>query len=135
MEGVTDEARTKAFEEFKERCENDYYVEYFWFPSQKKCWINNWKNDGDSADAEDYPSPAKARRQSTATLLSGVLNSTVWPRLPGRFQLKVLTSFAMSVLPERSAENPIVTPLIDALHFQRGIHNMRVKDMEWEIPM
>lgn len=135
MKGVTEEARAEAFKEFVDRCENDYYVEYFWFPLQKKCWINNWKNNGNPADAEDYPSPAKARNQAISIFLSGVLNSTIWPRLPGRFQVKVTSAFAMLVLPERTEENPIVTPLIDALHFQRGIHNMRVRDMEWEIPI
>ena len=29
----------------------------------------------------------------------------------------------------------IVTPLIEALHFQRGIHNLRVRNMEFEIPV
>jgi len=124
MKGVTEEARAEAFKEFVDRCENDYYVEYFWFPSQKKCWINNWKNDGNPADAEDYPSPTAARNQARSAFLSGVLNSKVWPRLPGRFQVKVTSTIAMLVLPERTEENPIVTPLIDALHFQRGIHNV-----------
>lgn len=135
MEGVTEETLAEAFEEFKERCENDYYVEYFWFPSQKECWINNWKNDGSAKDAVDYPSPKKARFAGTSSLLAEVANSKVWTKYPANYQLKVLTYFAMRALPERTSENPIVTPLIDALHFQRGIHNMRVRDTEWEIPM
>ena len=27
---------SNAFKEFEIQCENDYYVEYFWFPGQKR---------------------------------------------------------------------------------------------------
>ncbi len=135
MKGITNDDLAKAFEEFKERCENDYYVEYFWFPSQKKCWVHTWNNDGNPANAKDYPSPAKAKLQGISTLLSEVLNNVVWPLLPGRFQMKVVSFLAMAQLPERTEKDPIVTSLVDALHFQRGVHNMRVNNMEWELPM
>jgi hypothetical protein len=38
----------------------------------------------------------------------------------------------MTLLPDGDSTT---TPLIDALHFRRGIQNMRVLDMEWEIPI
>jgi len=43
-----------------------------------------------------------------------------------------MASSAMKALPK---DEEIVTPLIDGLHFQRGIQNMRVYDMEFEIPI
>jgi hypothetical protein len=40
------------------------------------------------------------------------------------------------VLPKVAPNKPaIVTPLIDGLHFKRGIQNLRVYDLEWEIPI
>ncbi|MDP9106078.1 MAG: hypothetical protein M3N49_09100 [Candidatus Eremiobacteraeota bacterium] len=43
---------------------------------------------------------------------------------------------AMSRMPNIGANDPPITaPLIDALHFRRGIQNMRVLEMELEIPI
>ena len=52
--------------------------------------------------------------------------------LPARIQAKIIGSGAMLLLPGNEI---IVAPLIDALHFRRGIQNMRVYDMELEIPI
>lgn len=30
--------------EFIKRCRDDYYLEWFWFPYQKQCWVNTWKS-------------------------------------------------------------------------------------------
>jgi hypothetical protein len=136
MSGITQKMLDQAFDEFVETCENDYYVEYFWFPSQKNCWLNNWKNDGKPSDCvTEYPLPEVIKYQEFTSFLSGVANSTIFRVLPGSFQLKVMSTFAMLDLPKRNDDDPIVTPLIEALHFRRGIQNMRVSDMEWEIPI
>jgi hypothetical protein len=43
---------------------------------------------------------------------------------------------AMKNLDERKAgEKPIRTLLPNALHFQRGVQNIRVRDLEVEIPV
>ena len=34
---------TGALEEFKERVEEGYYAEWFWFPYQSDVWVNTWK--------------------------------------------------------------------------------------------
>ena len=135
MTGITEEMLDEAFEEFKYNCENDYYVEYFWFPGQEKTWINCWNNDGDCTKAVEYPCDFTIKYQETTTFLSGIVNNTIFRFLSPKFQMNVLSTFAMLDLPERSDDNPIVTPLIEGLHFRRGISNMRVKDMEWEIPI
>jgi hypothetical protein len=135
MSGITSEMLSEAFEKFKDRCENYYYSEWFWFPTSKECWVNCWKNDGDKKDAREYPCPFVVEYQEFTTFLSGVANSTIFRILPKQFQMRVLTTFAMLDMPERTSENPIVTPVSEALHFRRGIQNMRVNDMEWEIPI
>jgi hypothetical protein len=125
-----------ALKEFENQCENYYYVEYFWFPGQKKTWINNWKNDGDCNDEPvEYPCEYAVKYQELTTFLSGIANNTIFELFSPRFQMNVLSTFAMLDMPERKDDNPIVAPLIEGLHFRRGIQNMRVNDMEWEIPI
>jgi len=128
MADITSEMRARAFEEFKEKCENDYYVEYFWFPSQKDCWINCWKNDGKANDAAEYPCPFVVEYQEFT-------NNTIFRILPASFQMRVMSIFAMLDLPERKRDNPSGTPISEAIHFRRGTQNMRLTDMEWEIPI
>ena len=64
--------------------------------------------------------------------LAHLANKTIFRLLPGRAQAKLMASSAMDALPKGET---IVTPLINGLHFQRGIQNMRVYDMEFEIPI
>ena len=59
-------------------------------------------------------------------------NRTLFRLLPGRVQAKINGTAAMLGLPDGRT---IVTPVADALHFQRGIQNLRVLDMELEIPI
>lgn len=42
--GITSDMIQKAREDFIRRCENDYYLEWFWFPYQEDCWINTWSS-------------------------------------------------------------------------------------------
>ena len=86
-------------------------------------------------DTKEYPIPGAAKLQSFGTLASDTLNNEFFGKYPASFQTNFMSSLAMFGLPQRTKDNPIVTPLIDALHFQRGVHNMRCNDMEWEIPM
>lgn len=43
--GITSEMLEKARKDFIERCENDYYLEWFWFPYQEDAWINTWASE------------------------------------------------------------------------------------------
>jgi hypothetical protein len=135
--GVTPGQLDAAWRDFVDRCENDYYTEWFWFPYQSDCWINTWKNDGLSTDAVDYPSPADAGLQWLEEWIAQCLTDwSFFQALPGAVQGFLFGSFAMTQLPAIGEnEQPITTPLIDALHFRRGIQNMRVLDMEFEIPI
>lgn len=132
MTGISEQDLQAAWTDFVNRCENDYYSEWFWFPYNQKCWVNTWKNDGKREDAKDYPSPIDTIIQETEEYLGQLLNTTIFKRLPGDWQARLLGTAAMAALPENQT---IVTPVIDALHFRRGIQNMRVLDMEFEIPI
>lgn len=132
MSGITPAELAVARDRFVAACEDDYYAEWFWFAFQDRCWVNTWKNDGKKADAKDYPGPIKTEWQKLMEYLAEVANTTVFKLLPPRCQATLMTTLAMQALP---VDTTIVTPLIDALHFQRGIQNMRVLDMEFEIPI
>lgn len=135
MSGITDAMLEEAFEDFKDKCDNAYYSEWFWYPGQKKCWINCWDNDGDQSKAVMSPDPLVKQYQEASTFLSAVANNTLFELLPPKFQIATLSTFAMFEAPERDDDHPSTTPLIEALHFRRGIHNIPCVDMEWEIPI
>lgn len=42
--GFTEKDLEAAREEFVKKCEEDYYVEWFWFPYQRYAWTNTWKS-------------------------------------------------------------------------------------------
>lgn len=42
--GLTEEDFEKARQEFVKRCDEDYYLEWFWFPYQRYVWTNTWKS-------------------------------------------------------------------------------------------
>jgi hypothetical protein len=132
MSGITASDLSSAWDEFVRRCENDYYAEWFWFPYQPDCWVNGWSNVGRREDARDYPSPAETVLQEAEEYLAQLLVSRVLHHLPGKWEAEFLAASAMAALPDGDT---IVAPLIDALHFRRGIQNMRVLDMELEIPI
>jgi hypothetical protein len=44
MEGITQERLEEARQDFVRRCEEDYYLEWFWFPLTNKVWVNGWKS-------------------------------------------------------------------------------------------
>ena len=132
MSAATPAALEKARQDFVERCENDYYAEWFWFAFQDRCWVNTWKNDGLKENAVDYPGDLKSELAAVMEYMAEVANTTVFKLLPPRWQAELTAGLAMDVMPKNTT---IETPLIDALHFQRGIQNMRVRDMEFEIPI
>jgi hypothetical protein len=122
----------RATRRFIRHCERDYYAEWFWFPYQENAWVNCWRNDGAREDAEPYPSEEQTLMQQIGTSLVQMLTDTTWAQLPGRTQAELFASLAMAGLP---SDVTIVTPLVEALHFQRGIQNFRVRNMEFEIPI
>ncbi|PSR85731.1 hypothetical protein BD289DRAFT_409085 [Coniella lustricola] len=136
---ITPEKRQADIEAFEKHCTDDYYVEYFWFPYADECWINNWNNTEDSNGVIDYPSEAQTFfmfvSQFTLNLLqdSKVLNELANAVNLDTAAVTLLSRTAMLALP--AWDKPVKTYLTDALHFQRGIQNVRVLDMEVEMPL
>lgn len=130
---LNDESLKKATKDFINTAEKSYYAEWFWFPFQNQCWVNTWNNDGKAEDAINYPSKDIIKRQEISAYLFEILfNHRLMDWLPFKKQrVKALTNIAMSSLPTK----PETIPLIEALHFRRGINNLRVYDMEFEIPI
>jgi hypothetical protein len=122
----------RARRRFVRQCEQSYYAEWFWFPYEKNGWVNCWRNDGARKDAKPYPGEEGTRAQQAGIAAVQMLTDTEWLKLPGRTQAELFAGIAMAGLP---TDVTIVTPIIEALHFQRGIHNFRVRDMEFEIPI
>jgi len=71
--------------------------------------------------------------------LGGVITThPFFNALPGHWQAQLLATMGMAALPPSfgEAETPkIITPLPNGLHFRRGVQNMRVRDMEFQIPI
>jgi hypothetical protein len=132
MSGVSQADLDAAAAAFAAQCENSYYAEWFWFPYQPDVWVNTWNNDGAQQDAQDYPSEWETFVEQTEEYLIELVTDSVFGLLPGRTQAEIFGSLAMANLPSGVT---VVTPVIDALHFRRGIQNFRVYDMEFEIPI
>lgn len=155
----------EAQADFERRAANDYYAEWFWFPYSDYAWINTWEITDDPSGAEDYPSPVSKVIQLASTLAMQVLQETAaLTQTQQWFPLTRTTPICESFCdhgPEMFAPNTdpndtaraaminlppyetlfgnhletIKTWLPDALHFQRAIQNVRVRDIEVEMPV
>ena len=137
----TQEEWNAALTDFERRCDDDYYAEFFWFTYQSTCWVNTWPEPTPDADgSRDYTSPLETFLQWIQTWLGGVITSTaLYQAIPGRWQAQLLASATMAAFPPTTfdveKDVPIKTSLPNALHFRRDDQNMRVRDMEFEIPI
>ncbi|KAJ8128011.1 hypothetical protein O1611_g5625 [Lasiodiplodia mahajangana] len=136
----TPEQKKDDLEKFKSRANNEYYAEWFWFPFSDEVWVNTWSTETDRAGAEDYPSIGKVFLQVVETvcmnLLQEILSCIKALQLAPELQTKILSWFAMMNLDERKEnQKPIRALVPDALHFQRGIQNLRVRDLEVAFPV
>ena len=118
--------------QFIDQCENSYYAEWFWFPYSDKCWVNCWNNDANPEDARLYPHPLQVKFQNLENALAQKINDAFIGELfePDKFA-NIRSNIIMNTLPDKE----IITPLIDAIHFRRGVHNMPVRNTEFEIPI
>lgn len=117
---------------FEKHCAEDYYSEWFWFPFQEKTWNNCWNSTTEGKHSAKPMSELSTITQGLQGILGQAFNETLG-RFSGRFQTKILSDSAMNALPELKSVQ--LVPLIDALHFRRGINNMKVLDMELQIPI
>ncbi|EER30008.1 hypothetical protein D8B26_007284 [Coccidioides posadasii str. Silveira] len=124
----------KFVQDFEKRAMNEYYAEWFWFPLHDQVWINTWSLTQDSASVKDYPDTDEILKQVNETFALEFLQESY---RKDRFMspesaTKFISQLAMDALP---ADCTIETWLPNALHFRRGIHNVRVRDVELEIPL
>jgi hypothetical protein len=133
------EMLTKATAEFEQRAANDYYSEWFWFTYQRKVWTNTFNTTTDPAGAVTYPDDANVFLQWVQGWLGGVITEVpFFNAIPGYWQAQLIASLGMAALPPTFLETSTPTYktlLPDALHFRRGVQNMRVRDLELQIPL
>lgn len=121
----------RARERFVKECDG-FYSEWFWFPFQEDCWVNVWnvEDNGDGKKPPEYLSEKEVVGQNAQLALLSALETTLMRLIPAVLQTRLLAALTMAVLPAGVVER-IGVP--DALHFQRGIHQLRVRDIELEI--
>ncbi|KAF7894388.1 uncharacterized protein EAF01_009839 [Botrytis porri] len=132
-----------ALREFEDKANNDYYSEWFWFTRSQQAWVNTWNETADEEGVVEYPSPFDTFVQWVQGWVGSVLTgSEVFGLLPGRWQACILSTFGMVALPpfefnefEQKKTVEYKTALPNGLHFRRGIQNMRVRDLEFQIPI
>ncbi|KAK4665455.1 hypothetical protein QC763_401910 [Podospora pseudopauciseta] len=133
------EQRAADIKRFEELATNGFYSEWFWFPYSDLCWVNCWDATADPSGTEDYPSNAQTFfmfiSQFTMNVLQNakILNELVEKLHMDEAAVTLISKAAMFTLP--AWDEPVKTYLPDALHFQRGIQNVRVLDVEVEIPL
>ncbi|CAE6465741.1 unnamed protein product [Rhizoctonia solani] len=140
MSDITPGDLENARQQFIKRCEEDYYLEWFWYPMTKDVWINTWKKVDDAAaiqSLQPYPSPFDALVQwGQGWLAEQIINTELFGSLSGRMQAFLFGQVTLGAMPNiPEPQNAIRTLTSEALHFRRGIQNMRCLDSEWEIPI
>ncbi|KAF8341453.1 uncharacterized protein EI90DRAFT_3034007 [Cantharellus anzutake] len=140
--GITEAQIETARQKFIERCETDYYLEWFWFPYQEHCWVNTWQKrpfQSEDASIKTYPDDnfftGASSQQVQETIAELITSWKHWAEVSGYHQAYWFGLATMATLPNVTDGKPIETLLSDALHFRRGIQNFRCLDSEWEIPV
>jgi len=111
-----------------ERYESDaqkYYSEWFWFPGSDETWVNCWDKEiaPESEVIPPYPNPANTLYEELTGSASNVIR---FLKDQPELQTALFSNIAMVSLPK----SPMTMLLCNALHFRRGIHNLRVHDVE-----
>ena len=136
---LTLEQREADLARFRDMATNWYYTEWFWFPYSDTAWVNCWNTTPDSSGVRDYPSNAQTFLMFIAQFTMNVLQSA--PVLTELITALHLDSAAVTLISEAAMQalpewpSPYKTYVTDALHFQRGIQNVRVLDVEVEMPL
>ncbi|RFN54297.1 putative xylitol oxidase [Fusarium flagelliforme] len=134
---LSDVEKQKCQKDFEDRATNDYYAEWFWFPYSDFSWVNTWNKTDDPKGVESFPSPTQIILSFFETAaMNMVQNAPLFKELINIAHLSeglvtIISAGAMKALPQ----DPVKTFLPDALHFQRAIQNVRVRDIEVEMPL
>ncbi|KAF5658163.1 oxidoreductase [Fusarium circinatum] len=129
--------KQKCQAEFERRATNDYYAEWFWFPYSDYSWVNTWDNTMDGTGAISFPDDAHIWLSFVETVTMNILQNAdllqdfINVTNMSESYVTLISMAAMKALPEQNVK----TFLPDALHFQRAIQNVRVRDIEVEMPL
>lgn len=129
--------KQKCQADFENRATSDYYAEWFWFPYSDYSWVNTWNATKDPKGAVSFPDKTHIFISFLQTVTMNILQNAPLAKdliqLAGLSEASVtlISAAAMKALPEK----PVKTFLPDALHFQRAIQNVRVLDIEVEMPL
>lgn len=134
---LTPEERKHDQEQFERHAVSDYYNEWFWFPFSDTVWVNCWNHTADGEGADDYPDGGAIFFSFVTQFALNVLQFA--PTLH-EFIDDLGLNEAATTLISRAAkfalpDEKVKTYLTDAQHFQRGIQNVRVLNLEVEMPL
>ncbi|KAG9685482.1 hypothetical protein KCU95_g10292, partial [Aureobasidium melanogenum] len=118
---TSSEELQEAIAEFERRAEQDYYTEWSWFSYQSDVLVNTWSTVSDDEGQQDYTTP-------TQTFLQWIAS----------WQSQLLATGNMAVLSPLTTDPDdleIKTKLPNALHFRRGRHYARARNMALELPI
>ncbi len=132
MQDVTETQLQEATNRFISDCETNYYAEWLWCSLHPRCWVNSWKNNGNENRSTAYPHSSESNIQQINEYVAELKDHSVIQRLPAKWQASLLSDAAMLSLP---AEEDIITPLINGIHFCHDIPARRAQTMEFEIPI
>ncbi|CCO36211.1 hypothetical protein BN14_10339 [Rhizoctonia solani AG-1 IB] len=140
MEEYTPQELKNAEEEFIRRCETHDYLEWFWFPFTTEVWVNTWRKETvtqSQLDAlEPYPSPSEALIQWGEGWLAQKAGLLLPMLLKPKLQASLIGHLALMQMPDKpKTKDAVKTLFSEALHFRRGVQNMRCRNSEWEIPI
>ncbi|KAM0141342.1 hypothetical protein ACHAP3_002204 [Botrytis cinerea] len=116
-----------ALKEFEDKANNDYYSEWFWFTRSQQAWVNTWNDTADAEGAVEYPSPFDTFVQWVQGWVGSVLTGS-------EVFVVALPPFEFNEFEQKKTVE-YKTALPNGLHFRRGIQNMRVRDLEFQIPI
>ncbi|KIW22950.1 uncharacterized protein PV07_11191 [Cladophialophora immunda] len=137
---LSPERKAEIQRDFETRATTTDYAEWFWFPYSSEVWVNTWHKTLDTSNAVTYPSNTKTILQVFGTFMVQIAQDAsillkLTEALP-ETQTKLLTWLAMKNLDDIGPNGKIIKTWVpDALHFQRGVQNLRVRDLEVEFPL
>lgn len=130
-------------EMFFSQCK-EYYAEWFWFILTDKCWINTWNKDDPENDEKnrnhwvcgggEIYSNFQTWLQNSMSSFVELFNKKNFKMPSPPFQ-KFFVKTANDIITGMLSTTPRTLPMPEALHFQRGIRHIRVRDIEIEIPI
>lgn len=133
----SDEEKAQDQAAFEKRARDDYYSEWFWFPFSDFAWVNCWNDITDPSNVVDFPDKTHIFLSFVETVTMNVLQNT--PLLDKLISAVHLNEAAVTLISRAALfalpDKPVKTYLTDALHFQRAIQNVRVRDVEVEMPL